>query len=211
MFLVTASSTAAAAAGGAVYVVRSSARGSAHIVSGAAITQVDVEAVNGLVNARALVHRPGGSIRVEFSEEYPCGDFAVRRGRIYHRNVVQCDVLEVELVGCGQMASAESILGAWIGLALPPELFEASADRDARSAGRTAPSHNIRAGPVHLSQGAGTPEGNARLFVEVARALHSGADGPAATAADEGRAGVTGATDQARSLTLKAPGPALVR
>jgi len=109
---------------GAVYVVRSTAAAEVHIISGTTITQAEANVVHGLVNLRMLAHRPGGSIRVELVEEHSRGEFSVRRGRIYHRNAMQYDVLEVEATMCDAVAQGEALLDEFVRAALPERLLE---------------------------------------------------------------------------------------
>jgi hypothetical protein len=181
MYLIAAgaaSAESAAAGGGSVYVVRTSGASSVHIVSGPTITRVDIEVVNGLYNSRALSHRAGGSIRVELAEEYVCGDFLVRRGRVYHKSAVQCDLLEVELSACADTACAPGCLADFVRQVVPEELFLPANARDraamSKAGGAAQPS---LAGLVFLGCDApvdareAEPERTARLFVEVARAM----------------------------------------
>jgi hypothetical protein len=170
MYLVAAGSGSQASAGRVIYVTRSSLQKSAHIVSEQSITQIDVEALNGLVNVRTLTHRPGGSIRTELVEEYPCGDFIVRRGRVYHKSAVQCDVLEVELCACTRPSLAHKILSEFVASVLPAELFDAGAEPDRPAVAAGSASH--LAGPVRPEASSKRLESEleytARLFVEVA-------------------------------------------
>lgn len=173
MYLIAAGSRREEAREGTIHVVRLD-QTCTHIIHGATITQVDVDVVHGLVNARALAHRPGGSIRAEFAEEYLCGEFTVRRGRVYHRSAVQCDVLEVELGARdpSSVASAQAAVADFIAQALPAELFSVGAEQELATGGRSgANAYAGLAGAVHPQREAGQREGESTLFVQVARAF----------------------------------------
>lgn len=184
LYLAAPDSRREVASGASIYVVRADQR-SAHIVSGGMVIQVDLEAINGLVNARALVQRPGGSIRAEFSEEYPCGELTVRRGRVYHRSAVQCDLLEVELGPRQPTSSAEAVLASFMADALPAELFDAGANLPA---GRAKGVPGGPSGILHPAPGAVGREADATLFVQVAVAIAGGA-GVGSAGAAPGEAG----------------------
>lgn len=124
----------ATSAGRAAYVVRASTAARAHVLCDGSIVHIE-PSVAGLLGLRLLAHKPGGSIRVEQYEQYTCGDFVLRRGRVYHRNAVQCDVLEVEYTPCAHAARGVALLHAFVREALPRELFQAPGSGGAEPAG----------------------------------------------------------------------------